>query len=312
MEKTLRLDNISKITDEDKARAMLEKMRWPVGVACPRCGSMDVYKIEAKNGSKVRPGVYRCKDCRKLKKSNQFTVTVGTIFEDSHIKLSLWLMAISLMCASKKGISAHQMHRMLGITYKTAWFMCHRIRYAMETKHTGKLTGTIEADEAYIGGKTRRTATQTGYDNKTPVVSLLQRNGNVRSFAVPTVTAMTLKEVLLENVDTSAHLMTDQLGGYKGVGKQFASHQVVDHSMGEYVRGDVTTNTVEGFFGLLKRGVNGTFHHVSREHLHRYLSEFDFRYNRRKINDQQRTVQAIAGFEGKRLMYRDSLATKHG
>lgn len=312
MEKTLRLDNISKITDEDKARQMLEKMRWPSGVACPRCGSMDVYKIEAKEGSKMRDGVYRCKDCRKLKTSNQFTVTVGTIFEDSHIKLSLWLMAISLMCASKKGISAHQMHRMLGITYKSAWFMCHRIRYAMQAPKTNRrMKGTIEADETYIGGKARMTGTNTGRENKTPVVSLVQRGGNVRSFAVAAVTAGTLKEVLLENVHPSSHLMTDELNLYGKIGKNFASHETVTHRDFEYVRGDAHTNTVEGFFGLLKRGVNGTFHHISKEHLHRYLSEFDFRYNRRKINDQQRTVQAIAGFEGKRLTYRDSLATKH-
>lgn len=306
---TLRLDNISKVTDEAKAREMLERLRWPNGVACPRCGSMDVSKIVAREGSKTREGVYRCKDCRKMKKSNQFTVTVGTIFEDSHIKLSLWLMAISLMCASKKGISAHQMHRMLGITYKTAWFMCHRIRYAMQAPKTGKrLKGTIEADETFIGGKARRFGRLTGMENKTPVVSLVQRNGKVRSFVVPTISAGNLKDVLLENVHPSSHLMTDQLDAYKAVGKEFASHKTVNHGVGEYVRGNVTTNTVEGFFGLLKRGVNGSFHHISREHLHRYLSEFDFRYNRRRMNDQERTIQAIRGFEGKRLTYRDSLS----
>lgn len=301
----LRLDQISKVTDENKARLMLESLRWPNGAACPRCGSMDVYRIVAKEGSKTREGLYRCKDCRKLKKNNQFTVTVGTIFEDSHIKLSLWLMAISLMCASKKGISAHQVHRMLGITYKTAWFMCHRIRFAMQPTDKKRMRGVIEADETYIGGKARMAWRLTGRENKTPVVALVQRGGRVRSFVVPSVTAMTLKEVLLENVHPSSHLMTDENVGYKKIGKQFASHQTVNHARDEYARGDVTTNTVEGFFGLLKRGVNGTFHHISKEHLHRYLSEFDFRYNRRKMTDQQRTVQAIAGFEGKRLKYKD-------
>ncbi len=305
---TLRLDNISKITDEAKAREMLKRLRWPDGVACPRCGSMDVYKIVAKEGSKMRDGVYRCKDCRKMKTSNQFTVTVGTIFEDSHIKLSLWLMAISLMCASKKGISAHQVHRMLGITYKTAWFMCHRIRFAMQRPASKRMHGVIEADETYIGGKKRGFGNQSKFENKTPVVALVQRNGSVRSFAVPTVSAATLKEVLLENVHPSSHLITDELNAYRKLEENFASHRTVRHARFEYVRGDVYTNTVEGCFGLLKRGVNGTFHHISREHLHRYLSEFDFRYNRRKINDQQRTVRAIAGFEGKRLTYRDSLS----
>jgi len=184
---TLRLDNLSKVTEEGKAREMLENLRWPNGVACPRCASMDVYKIVANDGSKMRDGVYRCKDCRKMKKSNQFTVMVGTIFEDSHIKLSTWLMAISLMCASKKGISAHQMHRMLGITYKSAWFMCHRIRFAMQKPAPKRMRGIIEADETYIGGKARRVGQFTGQENKTPVVSLVQRNGNVRSFVVPMI-----------------------------------------------------------------------------------------------------------------------------
>lgn len=314
METPLRLDHAAKITDENKARELLESLRWPNGVACPRCGSMDVYKIEAGQGSKMRPGVYRCKDCRKLGKNNQFTVTVGTIFEDSHIRLSLWLMAISLMCASKKGISAHQMHRMMGITYKSAWFMCHRIRYAMAMPSKKKLRGIIEVDETYIGGRKKGSGKvgAAGVAEKAPVVALVQRNGEVRSYAVPVVSAQSLREVVFANVHKSAHLMTDELKAYKKIGKNFASHESVQHSKLEYVRGNVSTNTVEGFFGLLKRGVNGTFHHISREHLHRYLSEFDFRYNRRKITDQQRTVQAIAGFEGKRLMYRDSLVRKHG
>jgi transposase-like protein len=186
--------------------------------------------------------------------------------------------------------------------------MAHRIRYAMQQTPFRRMKGIIEADETYIGGKSRRLGTQTGWENKTPVVALVQRNGKVRSFVLPHVSAITLKEVLLENVHPSSHLMTDELDGYKKVGKEFASHKTVTHSKQEYVRGDVTTNAVEGFFGLLKRGINGVYHHVSREHLHRYLSEFDFRYNRRKITDHERTISAIAGFEGKRLTYRDSLS----
>ena len=169
------------------------------------------------------------------------------------------------------------------------------------------MKGTIEADETYVGGKSRRIGQQTGWENKTPVVALVRRNGNVRSFVVPTVSAQTLKEVLLENVNPLSHLMTDELTGYEKVGERFASHQTVVHSKYEYVRGDVYVNTAEGYFSLLKRGINGVFHHVSKEHLPRYLAEFDFRYNRRKITDHERTVSAIAGFEGKRLTYKDSL-----
>lgn len=293
---------------EDEARETLERLRWGSGVACPRCGSMDVAKVTANGIKKIRKGLYRCRDCRRNKTSNQFTVTVGTIFEDSHIALYIWLQAITLLCSSKKGFSAHQLHRQLGITYKSAWFMAHRIRHAMEQQPTRRMKGTIEADETYIGGKSRRVGRQTGFENKTPVVALVQRNGNVRSFVVPTVTAMTLKETLLANVNPSSHLMTDELDGYKKVGEQFASHETVKHSAYEYVRGNVTTNTVEGYFGLLKRGINGVYHHVSKEHLHRYLAEFNFRYNRRKIDDNERTISAIMSTEGKRLMYRDSLS----
>lgn len=293
---------------EDEAREMLEQLRWGAKVICPRCESENIVKVIPNKDKEIRKGLYRCKDCRKLKNNNQFTVTVGTIFEDSHIKLNIWLQAIILLCSSKKGMSAHQLHRQLGITYKSAWFMAHRIRYAMEQNSFKKMQGTIEADETYVGGKSRRVGKQTGLENKTPVVSLVQRDGNVRSFVVPTVSAMTLKKVLTENLSKSAKLMTDELRGYIRVGKEFKSHEVVNHKNYEYVRDSVTTNTVEGFFSILKRGINGIYHHVSKEHLHRYLAEFDFRYNHRKINDEERTVKAIIGFEGKRLTYRDSLS----
>ncbi len=293
---------ISKLS-EDQAREYLENLRWVDGRTCPHCGSEKSYQLTPKEDSKthVRKGVYKCSVCRK-----QFTVTVGTIFEDSHIPLAKWLCAIYLMCSSKKGISANQIHRMLEITYKSAWFMCHRIRYAMEQNSFKKMQGTIEVDETYVGGKSRRIGNKTGFENKTPVVSLVQRNGEVRSFVVETVSSATLKKVLTENMSKQAKLMTDELRAYKKVGKEFASHEVVNHKRYEYVRGDVTTNTVEGYFGLLKRGINGTFHHVSRKHLQRYLSEFDFRYNFHKLNDKYITPLAIEGFEGKRLMYRDS------
>jgi transposase-like protein len=292
----------------DEARELLESLRWADGVVCPRCDSKDVVKVEANRDKEIRKGLYRCKECRRNKRSNQFTVTVGTIFEDSHIDLDIWLQAITLLCSSKKGMSAHQLHRQLGVTYKTAWFMAHRIRYAMfQSPFSAKLlTGTVEADETWIGGKSRRLGHQTGLENKTPVVSLVQRNGEVRSFIVPTVSAKTLKDVLLENINPSSHLMTDELSAYRKIGKNFSSHDTVTHKNFEYVRGDAYTNTVEGFFSLLKRGINGVYHHVSKEHLHRYLAEFDFRYNHRKVEDHDRTISAIAGFTGKRLKYRDS------
>ncbi len=292
--------NISTFSNDD-ARKYLESIRWTNGRVCPHCRSKESYKLTAKENSKspVRDGVYKCKKCRK-----QFTVTVGTIFSDSHIPLNKWLIAVYLIASSKKGISANQLHRMLDITYKSAWFMSHRIRYAMERTSTNKLQGTIEADETYIGGKKRRTGNQTGFENKTPVVSLVQRNGKVRSFAVPTISASILKKTLTGNISKKANLMTDELRAYVNVGKEFASHEVVNHSKLEYVRGNVTTNTVEGYFGLLKRGVNGTFHHISRQHLKRYLAEFDFRYNLRKHKDQEIFPQILKGFEGKRLTYK--------
>lgn len=296
----------------EEARELLESLRWADGVVCPRCESKDVVAVTANKDKEIRKGLYRCKECRRNKRSNQFTVTVGSIFEDSHIDLDIWLQAITLLCSSKKGMSAHQLHRQLGITYKTAWFMAHRIRYAMGKLFTRRMKGTIEADETYVGGRSRRVGMLGGMENKTPVVALVQRNGRVRSFVVPTVSASTLKSMLLENVNPSSHLMTDELPTYRKIGKNFASHDTVIHSKYEYVRGDAYTNTVEGFFSLLKRGINGVYHHVSKEHLHRYLDEFNFRYNHRKVEDHDRTISAIAGFTGKRLTYRDSLGQTHG
>ena len=229
-------------------------------------------------------------------------MTVGTIFEDSHIPLDKWLIAIYLMCSSKKGISAHQLHRMLKLSYKAAWFMCHRIRYAMEQGPlAAKLGGVIEADETYVGGKVRG---HQWADNKRPVLSVVQRGGRVRSFHMERVTAENLRQVLKDNVEVSARLMTDEYRGYTVAGTDFASHETVNHSEREYSRGDVSTNTIEGFFGLLKRGINGVYHHVGRKHLHRYLGEFDFRYNERKVTDGERAQNALKGFEGKRLTYK--------
>lgn len=318
-DKILTLKGLQKdFAREDAARELLESIRWKDGVCCPRCGSTDITKVEPNPEKKIRNGLYRCRDCRKQNDaikakdktakgiSNQFTVTVGTIFEDSHIGLATWLQAITLLCSSKKGMSAHQLHRQLNITYKSAWFMAHRVRYAMAQGHFGKMKGIVEADETYIGGRARRAGRQTGFENKTPVVSLVQRNGKVRSFTVSSVSSENLRKVLMDNVHPSANLMTDELHAYKAIGTKFASHEYVNHAKYEYVRDNVTTNTVEGFFSILKRGINGVYHHVSKEHLHRYLAEFDFRYNNRKIDDHQRTLKALSGFEGKRLKYTDS------
>ena len=313
--------------DEDAAREYLEKMRWADGVVCPHCGLVDeAYKLtpkrteayQDKSGKwrKPRKGLWKCAGCRK-----QFTATVGTIFEDGHIPLHKWLLAIHLLCSSKKGMSAHQLKRNLGIgQYKSAWFMAHRIRYAMSQEPlASKLTGIVEADETYIGGRRRdppmvtkpgqRAVDRPGpYAGKAAVLSILQRGGKVRSQHMERVTADTLKRAISEVCADDVHVMTDTARTYSGFKKPW-KHSQVNHSKNEYVRWEdgvcVTTNSVEGFFSILKRGVNGTYHHVSKKHLHRYLSEFDFRYNGRKIDDGQRAAQALKGFEGKRLMMKD-------
>lgn len=221
--------------------------------------------------------------------------------------LDKWLIGIYLVSASKKRMSAHQLHRMMGITYKAAWFMCHRIRHVMETGAFDKLSGIVEVDETYVGGKRRQGEwKKSGFKggpagDKAPVVALVERGGKVRAFPMERVTSDNLRAVMRENIDPSTRVMTDESGVYHGTGNEFASHETVNHSRKEYVRGDVTTNTVEGFFGLLKRGINGVYHQVSKKHLHRYVSEFEFRYNARKVTDGERTEMAVAGFEGKRF-----------
>lgn len=287
--------------NEDEARELLEELRWPSGPVCPHCGFDEAYVLTAKPGSKrpVRKGVYKCKKCRK-----QYTVTVGTVFEGSRIPLNKWVMAISLMCASKKGISAHQLHRMLSLTYKTAWFMCHRIRHAMsEGPLAGMLQGTIEADETYIGGKAKGKRGR-GAAKKAIVLTLIERDGRARSTVTESVTAATLLPVIKENVARNATIMTDELGSYNRLGLHFKRHGKVTHSQKKYARDDVHVNAAEGFFALLKRGVHGTFHHVGKQHLDKYLGEFDFRWSTRTIGDRARTAEVIKRVSGKRLYYK--------
>lgn len=290
--------------DESKAREYLEMLRWPNGPICPHCGSVskDHYKLE---GKAHRAGLYKCKDCRE-----QFTATVGTIFERSKIKLNVWLQAIFLLCSSKKGMSSHQMHRMLGVTYKTAWFMTHRIREAMNGNNGGLLGsggGIVEADETFWGktqaAKLARKG-KTGTRLKMKVVSLVERGGEIRSFQVARVNSANVAPILRSQVSKDAHLMTDESRIYIKVGAEFKDHSVVNHGAGEYSRGNAHVNSLESYFNIFKRGLIGTYHHVGEQHLQRYVREFDFRYNNRKVTDEQRTQNAIKAVTGKRLTYR--------
>lgn len=284
----------------DKAREYLEALRWPNGPVCPHCGVQGEHYVL--NGTAHRPGLLKCKDCRK-----QFSVTVGTVFERSKIPLNKWLMAVHLMCASKKAISSHQIHRMLGITYKSAWFMTHRIREAMKSGSAGLLGsggGIVEADETYWGTSSKKNPGARGYAHKMKVVSLVERGGEKRSVVVRSVNAKTLKEVVNNNVCKSAHLMTDEFSSYTKLGREYASHGVTRHSAGQYAEGVNHSNTVESSFSLLKRGLVGTFHHVGEQHLQRYVTEFDFRWNNRKTTDKKRAEALLAGVGGKRLQYR--------
>lgn len=298
--------------DDNEARKYLEAARWPNGPVCPHCGSMgDHSAIEGKGGAKgkkARPGLYMCQDCR-----SQFTVTVGTVFERSKIPLSKWLLAAYLLCSSKKGISAHQLHRTLGVTYKTAWFLAHRIRHAMSDQGTGLLGsggGTVEADETYIGRKPGRKM-KRGPGHKEMVFALVERGGKVRSKHITGKEFAGIKRALRNHVSPDAVLMTDEARMYVNLGKRYAAHETVNHSHKEYARdgetGRVSTNTIEGVFSVFKRGMTGTYQHCSSDHLHRYLAEFDFRYNARSalgVEDMDRARAALAGIGGKRLTYK--------
>lgn len=290
--------------NEAAAFAYVEARLWPNGPVCRHCG--ETARIGKLAGKSTRPGLYKCYRCRK-----PFTVRMGTIFESSHLALNLWLQVIHLMCASKKGISSRQVQRMLQCSMKTAWFLTHRIREAMNENpgvFYSPLGGegmTLEADETFVGGKAENRAYEPP-KRKQIVMTLVERGGAVRSFHVPNVSANVLRSVLGKHAHRDSRFMTDEWGAYQDIGWNFASHGTVKHTAKEYVRGDVHTNTVEGYFSILKRGIFGVFHHVSEAHLRRYLNEFDFRYTHRiarGVDDTQRAELALQGVKGKRLTY---------
>jgi transposase-like protein len=293
---------------ENQAREHIEKLLWPDGQpVCRHCGSTNAYRMQ---GATCRPGLCRCRDCQK-----QFTVTVGTIFEDTHLPLAMWVKAFHLMASSKKGMSALQLQRNLGIgSYKSAWFMAHRIRHTMKCDPmAGALRGEVQVDETYVGGKPRPHSGQprtTGRGTrKQPVVVLVETNGNAHAKPVQRVTARHLKRAIRETVDPSATIVSDEFGAYRGIGEEFdGGHKTVNHSAGEYIRDGFHTNTAESFFALLKRGHYGVYHQMSKKHLHRYCDEFSFRWNGRKMEDAERRTLAIQQVEGKRLMYKTPVA----
>jgi transposase-like protein len=301
--------NAKALQDEAAAYAWVEARLWPNGPVCPHCGATD--RISKMGGKSTRIGLYKCYHCRK-----QFTVKVGTVFEDSHVPMRLWLQAIYLLCSSKKGISSHQLHRTLGVTLKTAWFMSHRIREAMRVvgfpDPMGGAGEVVEADETFIG-RVEGIPKRRGWAHKNMVLTLVQRGGSARSFHIDARTIADFMPIIRANVSRESRMNTDEGKHFYDLEKEFAAHDTVTHSADEYVRYSedpsyiVTTNTVEGYFSIFKRGMKGVYQHCKEKHLHRYLAEFDFRYSNRVrlgIDDVERTERALKGVVGKRLMYR--------
>ncbi len=293
--------------DETKAREWLESHLWPEGPVCPHCGTMDVTALQ---GKAHRPGLYQCKDkhCRQ-----QFTVTVGTLYERSKIPLTKWLMATYLLSASKKGMSSRQLGRMLGVSVKSAWFMTHRIREAMQDTDNTPLGGegkTVEVDETFLGPTTydfdndKGWVGRRGSGSKMKVFALVERDGRSRAIHIPDLRIGTIREYLFTNLRRESDLVTDEAHHYRRAGKEFASHGHVVHSKGQYGKGPIHTNTIEGYFSIFKRGMRGIYQHCNERHLQRYLYEFDFRYNSRDLTDMERATEAAKGIAGKRLTYR--------
>jgi transposase-like protein len=294
--------NAPHLHDEAAALAYVEAKLWPNGAQCPKCCEQE--RVGKLNGKSTRMGVYKCYVCRK-----PFTVRVGTIFEDSHIDLKLWLQAIYLMASGKKGVSANEVSRVMGVTLKTAWFMMHRIRFAMDVQ-IGKLGtdgGIVEGDEAFIGrGKGAKKGRYPGKRKQNTILALVERGGQVKSTHITGKSFYNVKKAFRTHMDASANLMTDEHKMFRNIGKQFASHQTINHGAKEYARGEVSTNVVEGVFSIFKRGMTGVYQHCQSKHLHRYLAEFDFRYNNRialGVDDKARADNILAGVVGKRLTY---------
>lgn len=293
--------------DELKAVEFMEKQRWGDKAHCPRCGDENVKKMMNKEGDgRNKRFLWRCNGCKQ-----QFTVRIGTVFEDSRIPLRHWCLAFWRASSSKKGVSALQISRETGLSYKSALFMMHRIRFAMTPDYPELLKGDVEVDETYVGGKPRykgRSKRGRGTE-KTPVLGLVERDGSVRAKVITDITGKTLKTAIQEYVDSESRIITDEFRGYNGIGKHFKKgHHSVNHGRKEYVRGDVHTNSIESFFATIKRGIIGTYHSVSKKHLHRYIGQFEFLYNTRKCNDGERLVQIIKHADGKRLIYKEPIA----
>ncbi len=294
-------------SSEPAAYELLESQRWGDQPCCPRCNSVDVYAMKSRNGQRHKHFRWRCRDCARM-----FSVRTGTVLEESRLPLHIWIHAFWRACASKKGVSALQISRECGVTHKSALYLMHRIRLAMEEDDGPLLGGTVEVDETYIGGKPRyktskREAAHKRYDNKEIVFAMVERGGRVRAKHIARIHGGNLKDEIRAGVRRDSRVISDEARYYHGLGKDFeGGHETVNHRQREYVRGDITTNTVEGFFAILKRGIYGTFHSVSKHHLHRYVAEFTFKYNTRAVTDGQRTFTALRGAEGKRLLYRDS------
>jgi len=295
--------NAPHFQDEQAAYAFVEGKLWPNGPVCFHCKSGE--RVGKMAGKTTRVGLYKCYACRK-----PFTVKLGTIFEASHVEMKLWLQAIHLICSSKKGISSNQLHRTLGVTLKTAWFMSHRIREAMRSGSFAPMGGAgsvVEADETFIGTKAGMKKARGGYHHKRAVLALVERGGSARTFHVDRAIAREVAPIVRQNIDRETTLMTDESPIYIKMGRSFEAHNVVIHSLNEYVRGDAHTNTVEGYFSIFKRGFKGIYQHCGEKHLHRYLAEYDFRYNNRVrlgVDDVERASRALAGAVGKRLTYR--------
>lgn len=295
--------------NERLAVEFMESKRWGDTPKCAHCGRLNVYKMkDLKTGERQANYRWRCNDCKK-----QYTVRIGTVFEDSRIPMRHWCYAFWRAATSKKGVSALEIHRQTGLSYKSALFMLHRIRFAMANSVTGPLSGPVEVDETYVGGKPRyKGQSKCGRGtNKQPVLAAVERGGRVKTKPIANVTAKTLKQFIRDGVDWNSTIITDENPSYFGIGNEYlGGHHTVCHSAKEYVRGDIHSNTIESFFALVKRGLNGIYHSVSKEHLHRYMAEFEFRYNNRKLEDGERTVAAIKASEGKRLLYKEqSVAT---